>query len=98
MPAAVAKNKFASVLEEVIQGREVIITKHNTPKAVVISMEKFQSLSAAAAPNLDALTADFNSRLAQMQSASGRAAMRRAFGASADALARAAVKAAKTRS
>lgn len=95
MPAAEAKNRFATVLEAVNRGRDVVITKHNTPKAVVLSIEKFDLLTAATTPSLEALTEDFNTRLAHMQTDRVRSAMKRAFSASPDALAKAAVKAAR---
>jgi prevent-host-death family protein len=98
IPATHAKNSFARLLEEVVQGREVIITKHNEPRAAVISMDKLQAMETAAIPSLEALTADYEARLARMQSARARAAMERAFAASSDNLGEAAVHAARSRS
>jgi prevent-host-death family protein len=98
MPATQAKNQFASILEEVIQGRQVVITKHKAPKAVVISVEKYKALTEAATPSLNALTAEFDARLARMQTAAARAAMQTAFNASSDDLGRAAQQAARRRS
>jgi len=40
-----AKNKFGRVLEKVIQGGLVVITKHDEPKAVLISMREFNALT-----------------------------------------------------
>jgi antitoxin Phd len=97
IPASEAKNRFAAVLEDVSKGQEVFITKHNTPKAVVISVERFSSLSAAASSMLNTLTADFDARLARMQTPAAQIAMRDAFHASPDRLGKAAVKAARSR-
>jgi prevent-host-death family protein len=97
MPASRAKNEFATVLEEVLRGREVVITKHKAPKAVVVSMERFNALTTAATPNLGALTASFDSRLARMQTSDARTNMRNAFNASPAELAQAAVNAARSR-
>jgi prevent-host-death family protein len=92
LPATRAKNQFAAVLEDVMQGREVVITKHNSPKAVVISLERFNALAKASSPDLSALSAEFDVRLARMQTAKGRAAMQAAFDASPEELGRAALK------
>src|SRR5262249_50094405 len=46
--ASEAKSEFGRVLELAIQGRAVVITKHDAPKAVLISVENFNALSGAA--------------------------------------------------
>src|SRR5271163_1134979 len=38
-----AKNEFARVLESVIRGNRVFITKHDAPKAVLISIDEFEA-------------------------------------------------------
>jgi prevent-host-death family protein len=93
IPATEAKNRFATVLETVSKGQEVFITKHNAPKAVVISVERFMALSGAAASMLDRLTDEFDARLARMQTPAARSAMEKAFHASPDELGKAALKA-----
>jgi prevent-host-death family protein len=93
IPASEAKNRFATVLDTVSKGQEVFITKHNAPKAVVISVERFMALSGAAASVLDRLTDEFDARLARMQTPAARSAMERAFHASPGELGRAALKA-----
>jgi antitoxin Phd len=93
IPASEAKNRFATVLDTVSKGQEVYITKHNAPKAVVISVERFMALSGAATSVLDRLTAEFDARLARMQTPAARSAMERAFHASPDDLGKAASKA-----
>jgi len=97
IPASEAKNRFAAVLEDVSKGREVFITKHNATKAVLISIEKFNSLSAATTSVLDKLTADFDRRLAAMQTVDSRDALEVAFNASPAELGRAALKAVRSR-
>ncbi|MBZ5630687.1 MAG: type II toxin-antitoxin system prevent-host-death family antitoxin [Acidobacteriia bacterium] len=97
VPATVAKNKFATLLEDVMQGREVIITKHNSPKAVVMSVERFNALAKASSPDLTALSADFDARLARMQTPKTRSALQAAFDASPDELGRAALKQPRSR-
>jgi len=38
--ATEAKNKFGRLLEKAMQGGVVVITKHDAPKAVLISMDE----------------------------------------------------------
>lgn len=98
IPASEAKNRFASVLECVSKGQQVFITKHNSTKAVVMSVEKYRSLSAATTSLLDKLTAEFDARFERMQTPAVRLGMRQAFDATPDKLAKSAVKAARARS
>jgi antitoxin Phd len=96
--ASEAKNRFATVLENVSKGQEVFITKHDAPRAVVISVERFRALSAATSSVLDRLTAEFDARLARMQSPEAQGALEKAFHASPTDLGRAALRMARSRS
>lgn len=95
--ATEAKNEFGRVLERVTQGGMVVITKHDSPKAVLISMDKFNSLSRAGRARLDALSGEFDALLGRMQTPAARAGMKGAFDASPRQLGRAAVAAARKR-
>jgi antitoxin Phd len=95
--ATAAKNEFASVLEKAILGRTVVITKHDTPKAVLISVDEFKALSGADRAALDTLSGDFDRMLAGMQKPGALAAMQAAFDASPKQLGRAALAAARER-
>ena len=95
--ASEAKNEFGRVLEMVIQGGAVVITKHDAPKAVLISVENFNALSGATDTALDALNREFDALLAGMQGAKARRGMKTAFAASGKALGQAAVAAARRR-
>lgn len=95
IPASQAKTTFGEVLERVATTGGVTITRHNVPKAVVISWEEFQSLSRARSESLDSLTGRFQGLVAGMQGPRARAAMERAFNASPEELGRAAVEAAR---
>ena len=95
--ATVAKNEFGNILEQAILGRTVVITKHDTPKAVLNSMDEFNALSAAPRVALDTLSADFDRLLAAMQAPGARTAMQAAFDAPSKALGRAALAAARKR-
>jgi antitoxin Phd len=98
IPASEAKNRFATLLETVNKGQEVYIMKHNAPKAVVLSVERFRALSAGASSVVARLTAEFDARFARMQTTDGQAAIEKAFNASPDELGKAAVRASRSRS
>ena len=95
--ASEAKTEFARVLEMAIQGRAVVITKHDAPKAVLISVENFNALSGAAQTKLDTLSREFDALLARMQTSKARRGMKAAFAASGKRLGQAAVAAARSR-
>src|SRR5437868_7353516 len=92
-----AKKEFGRVLEIVLRGGRVVITKHDAPKAVVLSIEEFGALTQATERTLETLSVDFDARLAAMQAPKARAAMKAAFDAAPKELGRAAVAAARRR-
>jgi antitoxin Phd len=92
-----AKNEFGRVLEKVIQGQTIVITKHDAPKAVLISIDEYNALSNAGRDKLDTLSSEFDALLARMQKPGARAAMKAAFDASPKRLGKAAVAAARRR-
>ena len=91
------KNEFGAVFEKAALGGAVAITKHDTPKAVLISYDEFQALMRARAVSLDELTAQFDRLLEGMQTAKARRGMASAFDAPPVRLGRAAVRAARKR-
>ena len=91
------KNEFGAVLEQALRGGAVAITRHDTPKAVLISYDEFQALVKARSHNLSDLSAEYNVLLARMQTPKARKGMAAAFNASPAELGRAAVKAARKR-
>ena len=95
--ATEAKNEFGRMLETVIQGGKVVITKHDSPKAVLISMDEFNALSNAHRAELEILSEEFDELLARMQTPSARAGMAAAFHATPKKLGKAAVAAAHKR-
>jgi antitoxin Phd len=92
--ATEVKNEFGRILEKAIQGETVVITKHDRPKAVLISVDQFNSLKHAPEVKLDALSGEFDALLARMQGSKARIAMKAAFSASPQQLGKAAVRAA----
>jgi antitoxin Phd len=94
VPATRAKNEFGLVLEQVLQGGAVAITRHDTPKAVLVSYEEFKALIKDRAPSLNDLRAEYDVLLAGMQTPRARKGMDAAFNATPVQLGRAAVSAA----
>ena len=92
-----AKNKLGELLDSVIQGGMVVITKHETPKAVLLSMDEYGALSRATQTRLDTLNDEFDALLARMQTSRARAGTRAAFNATPEQLGKAAVAAARKR-
>jgi antitoxin Phd len=97
MNATDAKNQMGRVLETVMQGGVVLISKHETPKAAVISIEEYERFSRAAEAKLKALSCEFDALLERMQTSEARAGMQAAFDASPGQLAKAAVEFARKR-
>jgi prevent-host-death family protein len=79
--ATEAKTRFGPLLETAIAGGAVIITKHDTPKAVLLSMAEFEALGGSRPPDLDALSAEFDWLLARLQTPSAGKALKSAFAA-----------------
>jgi antitoxin Phd len=92
-----AKNDFSRILEKAIRGGTVVITKHDAPKAVLISVDEFDALSRANQVKLDTLSGEFDALLARMQTPAARAGMQAAFEASPKQLGKAALAASRKR-
>jgi len=95
--ATKAKNEFGAILEKATHGGAVAITRHDTPKAVLVSYAEFESLVRARSRTLDDLGSEFDALLARMQTPKARKGMKAAFNALPAELGRAAVKATRKR-
>lgn len=91
------KNEFGAIFEQAARGGAIAISKHDQPKAVLLSYAEFESLVASRSPALDDLSAQFDGLLVRMQTPRARRGMAAAFNASPARLGRAAVKAAAKR-
>ena len=96
IPASRAKNEFGALFERAAVGGAIAITKHDAPKAVLLSIGEFESLVKSRAPALDDLSAKFDALLERMQAPRARKGMEAAFSASPVELGRAAVEAARS--
>ncbi|MGE0446357.1 MAG: type II toxin-antitoxin system Phd/YefM family antitoxin [Vicinamibacterales bacterium] len=95
--ATEAKNRFGPLLETALRGGAVVITRHDAPKAVLLSMAEYEALRGATAPDLDDLAAQFDARVASLQSPAARKSLKAAFGAAPAELGRMAVAAQRRR-
>ncbi|MBS0152475.1 MAG: type II toxin-antitoxin system Phd/YefM family antitoxin [Nitrospira sp.] len=93
--ATKVKNEFGAILEQTMHSGAVAITRHDTPKAVLLSFTEFESLINERSRSLDNLHAEFEELLSQMQTPSARKGVEAAFHASPVELGRTAVKAFK---
>ena len=75
VPATAAKNQFGQWLDKAMQGEIVVITKHEVPKAVLLSMDEYTALAGAAQSALHTLSYEFDGLLMRMQGARARKAM-----------------------
>jgi len=90
--ATQAKNTFGEVLERLATVGAISITRHDKPKAVLLTLEEFEALRRERSETLDELSARFDSLLEGMQTPAARGGMEAAFDASPDELGRAAVE------
>jgi len=95
--ATEAKNGFGPLLERAIQGSSIVITKHDRPKAVLISVAEFEALVNRREPSLAVLATEFDNMLARMQSISNRRGLEAAFNAAPEEIGKLAVAHAKRR-
>ncbi|MGH7874584.1 MAG: type II toxin-antitoxin system Phd/YefM family antitoxin [Candidatus Binatia bacterium] len=95
--ATQVKNEFGAILEKATRGGAVAITRHDTPKAVLLSYEEFESLVQVQSRTLENLGAEFDELLDRMQTPQAKKRMESAFHASPAKLGRAATRAAKAR-
>ena len=80
-------------MDKATHGGAVAITRHDTPKAVLVSYDEFQSLVKARSRTLDDLGTEFDALLARIQTPRARKGIKAAFNALPAELGRAAVKA-----
>ena len=88
-----AQNEFGRLMEEASQDGEVVITKHGHPKAVLLSVARYEELQERESASLAALNGQFDQMLARMQTTQSRDAVSRLFDASPEELGQAALDA-----
>ena len=85
IPAVAAtkvKNEFGAILERATLGGAVAITRHDLPKAVLLSMAEFEWLVQSRSQSLGNLAAEFDGLIARLQTPKARKGLHAAFTAS----------------
>ena len=95
--ATEAKNSFGAVLDKVMAGGKVAITRHEEVRAVVLSLQEYESLLSNQHDPLRALHAEFDALVERTQTPRAKRAGRALFDASSARLGAAAVGAARKR-
>lgn len=93
--ATQARNAFGEVLERLATVGAIGITRHDRPKAELLSQEEFESPRRVRSETLDGLSARFERLLERMQTSAARRGMQAAFDASPAELGRAAAEEAR---
>jgi prevent-host-death family protein len=91
--ASEAKNQFGQVLESALRDGGVVITKHDLPKAILLSIEELEAI--AAHGRLDTLTREFDAKYTRMQEPGFAKSVESAFAAPPKKLGAAAARAAR---
>lgn len=89
------KNSTADVMEQVAVRRAVAITRHDKPRAVLLSIEEYEALTRQEPAYMAGLMEKYRGMLDRMQRPEERAAAERAFNATPEELGAAAVWAAQ---
>jgi PHD/YefM family antitoxin component YafN of YafNO toxin-antitoxin module len=84
-----------AVTHTVMSRGAVLVTRHDRPAMVLVSVDRFLELEAAAEPDLDALTQQFDEMFSRMQRPEAARRMDEAFRMTSAELGEAAVRAAK---
>ena len=92
--ATQVKNEFGTILDKATRDGAVAITRHDAPRAVLLSYEEFESLAQTRSRNLDSLSKEFDEILERMQDPKTKKSMKAAFDATPAEQGRSAVKAA----
>jgi prevent-host-death family protein len=89
------KNATADVFEQVAAKQAIAITRHEKPRAILLSVEQYEALAGQRPEWLEKLHEEYRGMLERMQGPEQRAAAERAFNATPDQLGKAAVWAAQ---
>lgn len=85
------KNATADVFDQVAARRAVAITRHDKPRAILLSLEQYQALIGDQPDWLEALHAEYRGMLDQMQGPEQRAGAEKLFSATTEELGEAAL-------
>lgn len=91
--ASDAKNQFGQLLDAAIRDGAVVITKHDAPRAILLSIEEYEAMKQT--KRLESLSAEFDATYARMQQPGMASKMAAAFNSPPRDLGATAVKAAR---
>jgi antitoxin Phd len=80
-PATEAKTNFGALLDQVQKDGAIAITRHDAPRAVLLSLDEFEALQARSESTLAKLTAEFQGLFDEMQTDKAKAGVKAAFAA-----------------
>lgn len=91
-PASDVKGRWRDIVEEAKANGEIIVTNHNRPEVVVMSIDQYAKLKAGAVANdpLRTLRAEFDRELAVLRTADSPRKLRRVFASTSEVIAKAA--------
>lgn len=95
--ATTAKNVFGKVLEQALSQGMVLITRHASARAVLLSVEEYQAMLDRVPDPLEVLGAEFEALVTKMRKPKARMAGRTLFKASGTELGKAAIADARKR-
>src|SRR5262252_2888789 len=93
--ATAAKNSFGALMDALAARGAVAITNRNAPRAVLLSIEEYESLVAKIPDPLESLRSEFDDLVGKMQTPRAKKAVDALFAATPDELGDAAVKEAR---
>jgi prevent-host-death family protein len=95
LPSTEVQNEFGRILDQASRNQDIVITRHNVARAVLISADRYRDLVGRDASVLESFRGQLDALYAGMQTAEADAAADRGFNASPQEMGRAAVEAAR---
>ncbi|CAN5853763.1 hypothetical protein BH11GEM2_BH11GEM2_35680 [soil metagenome] len=77
--ATEAQNEFGRILDQAGRDQDIVITRHNIPRAVLVSVGRYRELGGVGGATLNSLSDEFDALLARMQEPSVREGTIRGF-------------------
>lgn len=97
MTATEAKNEFGRAFDTALRTGAVVLTRHESPRAVLLSMDEYERLTGDEQQALEVLSGQFEAMFERMQGPKARAASVALFQATPEELGESAVSSVKRR-
>jgi prevent-host-death family protein len=78
LPSSAVQNEFGRILDQVRE-QDIVVTRHDIPRAVLVSAERYRELVGREADVLETLQAQFDALYARMQTAEVQAGTAQGF-------------------